>query len=441
MARKQKHPEHENLERWLVSYADFITLLFATFTALYALAQTDAAKLKDVGEAIREGFAEQSIINGIKSILEGKSPPTANPDPISSQKGAGPGVLGKFDSMTYKPGEVKSLQHLVDDLTSDLRQVSQAVQKQLGQLMQAGQGSASGIGAGPGEDPATPVRDVTMSLQQRGIRISFDSRMLFEPGSAALRPIGQQFLDVVAQRLKKFDNRRFHVEGHTDGTPIATALFPSNWELSAARASRVVRYFIDRHQFNPGSLVAVGYGPTQPIADNRTPEGRSRNRRVDIILYNAGESLKLNPRVQFLGERPLNAASAHDKSENGKSGNDKPSVLPAHAPNLYDGRGASPAAHGPGALSVPRPSDLPVRVIIKEKDGTERVWTPVTKPSPPPGSTLQKDGSHTPATPSASPKRPSSSPGHASSRGTSRPSAKQAPVPTPKPSQPPVPPG
>src|SRR3982750_1935940 len=127
MARKHKHPEHENLERWLVSYADFMTLLFATFTALYAMASTDAAKLKDVGAAIREGFAEQSILSGIKSILEGKSAPSANPDPIASTQGAGAGIMGKFESMTYQPGEVKSTQHMVDDLTSDLKEISKAM--------------------------------------------------------------------------------------------------------------------------------------------------------------------------------------------------------------------------------------------------------------------------------------------------------------------------
>src|SRR5690349_3203056 len=120
MAKKAKHPEHENLERWLVSYADFMTLLFATFTALYALAQTDIAQLKDVSEAIREGFEEQSIMSGIKTVLQGKSPPNRNPDPLSSEKGAGDGVIGKYESMTYKPGEVKSIQKLADELSKDL---------------------------------------------------------------------------------------------------------------------------------------------------------------------------------------------------------------------------------------------------------------------------------------------------------------------------------
>lgn len=400
MARKHKHPEHENLERWLVSYADFMTLLFATFTALYALAQTDAAKLKDVGAAIKEGFAEQSIINGIKSILEGKSPPTENPDPISSNKGAGAGIIGKFDSMTYQPGEVKSTQHLVDDLTSDLKQLNKTLQQaksMQGKLGQSGTGpGAEGLGTGAdgkGSSPAEaeekagakkkeasvdPLQQISLSYQQRGIRISFDSRLLFEAGSAALRPVGLHFLDVIAQRLKKFDNRRFHIEGHTDSSGIASAMFPSNWELSSARASRVVRYFIDRHQFNPASMVAVGYGSTQPIADNRTAEGRTRNRRVDIILYNSDETLKLNPRIQFLGERPVNVRS--NDALNPPSIGPKPGLgIPASPPP--PGKPEDKAAHGAKPGETPTvSSDQPLRIIIKEKNGEEKVWVPGTPP-------------------------------------------------------------
>jgi chemotaxis protein MotB len=400
MARKHKHPEHENLERWLVSYADFMTLLFATFTALYALAQTDAAKLKDVGAAIKEGFAEQSLINGIKSILQGQSPPTENPDPISSDKGAGPGVIGKFDSMTYQPGEVKSTQHLVDDLTSDLKQLNKTLQqakntqgKLAGQQGQSGTGpGAEGLGTGAdgkGSSPAeqekaeakkkeeadNPLQQISLSYQQRGIRISFDSRLLFEAGSASLRPVGLHFLDAVAIRLKKFDNRRFHIEGHTDSSGIASAMFPSNWELSSARASRVVRYFIDRHQFNPAAMVAVGYGSTQPIADNRTIEGRTRNRRVDIILYNADEALRLNPRIQFLGERPVNVRSNDALAP--PIPKPAPPSLPA-SPGKPEDKSAHDAKQGETPIFR---SDQPLRIIIKEKNGEEKVWVPGT-PSP-----------------------------------------------------------
>jgi len=357
MAKKAKHPEHENLERWLVSYADFMTLLFATFTALYALAQTDAAKLKAVGDAIREGFEEQSIMSGIKSIMQGKSAPNKNPDPLSSEKGAGPGVIGKFESMTYKPGEVKSIQKLAEQLSSDLKDLNRELASDA-EAMKRGGGKSDVPELEKGiEDSQAPIRQVEAAVQERGIRISFDSRLLFAPGSATLKSTGWKFLDAVAERLKKFDTNRIHVEGHTDAQPISTLIFPSNWELSGARASSVVRYFIDRHQLNPASLVAVGYGSTQPISNNETPEGRSQNRRVDIVLYSEKVSQLLNPRTQFLKEEPLSTKS----DDPGKPREILP-VLPEHTDSSY--------------------KNGPVRVIIKERDGTEKILIPKTKPDP-----------------------------------------------------------
>lgn len=359
MARKHKHPEHENLERWLVSYADFMTLLFATFTALYALAQTDLSKLKSVGDAVREGFQEQSLISGIKSVLQGKSAPNHNPDPISSEKGAGSGVIGKYESMTYMPGEVKSVKKLADELMESVKELNREIQADNAALAAGGKGHAQGQGAGQGgleEDKSVPIRPVEASVQERGLRISFDSRLLFSPGSATLKASGWKFMDTIADRLKKFDNNRIHVEGHTDSQPISTIIFPSNWELSSARASSVVRYLIDKHQFNASSMVAVGYAATQPLGDNGTAEGRTKNRRVDIILYSQKVGALINPRTQYLKEEPLST-----KSNDPNTPKEVLPVLPAHdaVESKY--------------------SDGPVKVIIKERDGTEKVLIPKTK--------------------------------------------------------------
>lgn len=380
MARKHKHPEHENLERWLVSYADFMTLLFATFTALYALAQTDAAKLKDVGQAIREGFEEQSILSGIKSVIQGQSAPTRNPDPLSSDKGAGPGILGKFDSMTYQPGEVKSVKKLARQLMNDLADLNRKIEAE-NRLKSLGGAQGKGKEGTPKEDPEAPIRPIEASVQERGIRISFDSRLLFAPGSATLQAAGLSFLDSVAVRLKKYDNNRIHVEGHTDNQAIATTFFPSNWELSTARASSVVRYLIRRQQFNPASMVAVGYADTQPLAANNTPAGRSHNRRVDIILYSARVSMLLNPRVQYLKEKALTSRSEMPQKAQ------KVEALPSKNPGGNDGL---------------------VKVIIREKDGTERILIPKTrsgKENKPDGNAphdapnpVNKSAAHKPAT-------------------------------------------
>lgn len=366
MARKGKHPEHENLERWLVSYADFITLLFATFTALYALAQSDIAKLKDVSQAIREGFEEQSILHGIKSIMQGKSPPTKNPDPISSEKGAGSGILGKFESMTYRPGEIKSLQEFSKGLSQDVQEINVAIQAINERNAMFAGAKAPGI-----EDKTTPLRSVEASVQERGIRVSFDSRVLFAPGSAALQPQGRKFLDTVAERLKKYTQSTIQVEGHTDNLPIATVVFPSNWELSAARASSIVRYLIGKHQYNPSTLVAAGYGDTQPLATNSTAEGRSKNRRVDIVLLNQHSQNLSSPRLQYLKETSLLPPAPVPEK-------------PAPHPAVSTPDSVHPPAKPAPAKPMPIPiREGPVKVIIKEKDGTERVLAPKTTTAKP----------------------------------------------------------
>jgi chemotaxis protein MotB len=380
MGRKKKHPEHENLERWLVSYADFMTLLFATFTALYALAQTDASKLKEVTEAIREGFEEQSIMNGIKSVLSGKSPPSRNPDPISSQKGAGPGVIGKFDSMTYRPGEVKSMKKMAEQLSKDLEKLSETLKKDTAEDAALKKKGEHGKQAGSGEEDKeeAALQPVQVSYQERGIRISFDSRLLFKSGDAFLKPAGQQFLDKVAVRLKTAHNLRIHVEGHTDDQAIQSGSYPSNWELSSARAGSVVRYFIGAHQITPGSLVAVGYGSTQPLGNNQTEEGRSKNRRVDIVLYNQSVANLLNPRLQYLKERAVKTQT--DMKDQ------KPEIHPV-LPVHHSGGAQSGEIHK--TLETPD-ANGPVKVIIKDRDGTEKIFIPKTTVVTSPATTAHK---------------------------------------------------
>lgn len=356
MGRKKKHPEHENLERWLVSYADFMTLLFATFTALYALAQTDASKLREVTVAIKQGFEEQSIMHGIKSVLSGKSPPARNPDPLSSERGAGSGVIGQFESMTYRPGEVKSMKKLADHLSKDLEEMSKELEQASKKLNKDGTKSSEDI----------PDEAVQVSFQERGIRISFDSRLLFKSGDAYLKPVGKTFLDKVAMRLKAIHNFRVHVEGHTDNQPMYSGTYPSNWELSSARAGSVVRYFISSHSLTPSSLVVVGYGSTQPIGNNSTAEGRSKNRRVDIILYNQRVANLINPRLQYLKERPLKT-KVDLKEKKPEVHETLPVTGGAHKKDELEKHGTSSYSNGP------------VKVIIKDTDGTERIFIPKVK--------------------------------------------------------------
>ncbi|MEB3287586.1 MAG: OmpA family protein [Vampirovibrionales bacterium] len=378
MAKKKKHPEHENLERWLVSYADFITLLFATFTALYALSQADLAKMKDVSAAIREGFQEQSIMNGIKTILQGKSPPTDNPNPIAKQQGAGPGVIGKYDSLTYQPGEVKKVEKTYSELRQTVSKINAQIKQEAAAAVRAAQQKAAqqksqgstdlkGTHApnlGKQEEQGSP-NGIDIAIQERGLKVSFDSRLLFEPGTAILKKQSEPTLDAIAKRLTPYNYTHvLHIEGHTDDEPISSAVFPSNWELSAGRASTVVRYLIRRHGFSPKSLVAVGYGDSQPIASNKTPDGRARNRRVDIIIYSQKVSDGVNPSKQFANEQEL------------LDGNQSQQVSGSGSENLLK----SEERDEFNRLIQPGNNGM-VKLLIEEPDGTRREYHPMTVPA------------------------------------------------------------
>lgn len=360
MAKKKKHPEHENLERWLVSYADFITLLFATFTALYALAQSDLSKLKDVSAAVREGFQEQSIMSGIKSIMQGKSAPNDNPNPLSKDKGAGAGVIGKYESLTYSPGEVKKAEKTYKNLKQDVEQINDRIKQDNKKEAQKKPPPAKGTkdegthapSLPAKKDTEAPTKGIDVAIQERGLRVSFDSRLLFEPGTAVLKKESEKDLDIIAQRLYDYNSGYvIHVEGHTDDQPIASAIYPSNWELSAARASTVVRYLIRKHGYSAKSLVAVGYGDSHPISTNLTPEGRRANRRVDIIIYSKKVGDEVNPSTQFVKEGDLIKSVPSDllHSEERDEHN-----------NVIN-------------------SNAPVKVIIQGQDGSERVIIPKSK--------------------------------------------------------------
>lgn len=284
MAKKHKHPEHENLERWLVSYADFITLLFATFTALYAIATADLAKMKDVTEAISSGFSRQSLMNGIQSVFQGKSAPTENVRPISRKEGEGDSVLGKFEAKTE--GDITPIIDIQRSLKATVQQVNHEIKQAQNQ---AGQG---GLG------------NIEVVQNERGISVRLDSRLLFDSGSAALKPSAIKALEAIAVRLRPIsDKYPIHVEGHTDSLPIFSAMFPSNWELSTARAASVVRHLDRKFKFPKAALVPVGYADTKPIAPNSTVDGRAKNRRIEIQILT-------NEALQTPGMQPAVATEA-----------------------------------------------------------------------------------------------------------------------------------
>lgn len=234
MARKKKEEEHENHERWLVSYADFITLLFAFFVVMYSVSMINEGKLRAAADAISKAF------NPIQAF-------TATPVKID-------------------PKVTEDISKLVTPDVKVYEQIQQAL-KEMGDLGDR----------------------VTVTIEKRGIVIRVADTVLYDTGRAEIRNDAIRILDKVGSILGRLDNH-IRVEGHTDNIPIKTAHYPSNWELSTDRASAIVRYFIDRIKMEPFRLSAGGYAEYRPIDSNSTPEGRAKNRRVDIIIMNEQES-------------------------------------------------------------------------------------------------------------------------------------------------------
>lgn len=245
MKRKKREEEHENHERWLVSYADFITLLFAFFTTLYAISQVDAKKLGNFVESLQVALNQKVKIVGHSSepsVFDRKAALVA---PITIKKGSAEG---------------STLQKLKEKLDRKL----------------------SGTRAG---------KSVKTFIDRRGIVITITDTILFDSGSDVIRKSAIPVMDGIAPTLKNIPNQ-IRVEGHTDDTPINNARFHSNWELSTARATSIIRDFIEHYGFPPLKLSAAGYGEYRPVKPNDTLADKAANRRVDIVILNSESGCK-----------------------------------------------------------------------------------------------------------------------------------------------------
>lgn len=246
MARKKKHPEHENLERWLVSYADFITLLFATFVVLYALAQVDAMDFAKLEESLKNAFSQGgTLFDGQPAVMDGS-------DSIFDQQQANsfiPSLMLEYISPKYEEESFKEIEETIEELTK-----------------------------------AGELDGIASKMTDKGLLLSFDDKYLFAPGSAYLDKNAKKLLDKVGVLIcKKFVLHSMRVEGHTDSSPMSNAQYPSNWELSGARASSVVRYMINRFKFAPSLFSAIGYADTRPLETAISPKDPA-NRRVEILI-------------------------------------------------------------------------------------------------------------------------------------------------------------
>jgi chemotaxis protein MotB len=245
MARKKPPEEHENLERWLVSYGDFITLLFATFVVLYALAQVDATDYEKLEEALKNAFDSSTMFDAQEMILDGSQ----NIQDSQMANSFIPGLMMEYINPKYEDEAFKEIEDSIRKL------------KNAGEL--------EGISA---------------KMTDKGLLITFDDKYLFAPGSASLNAQAKKLLDKVGVLIcKKFVLHSMRIEGHTDSTPIHSPIYPSNWELSSARSSAVVRYMIARFHFMPTLFSAIGFADTRPLEKSRS-KADPMNRRVEILI-------------------------------------------------------------------------------------------------------------------------------------------------------------
>lgn len=240
MARRKQEEEHENHERWMVSYADFLTLLFAFFVVMYAISSVNEGKYRVLSESIVSAFRNETVSSGGQSI-----------------------VVIQASSSQPKQVEPNKTQDLAKQRQREkMRNVAKDILEVLAPLVQQGK--------------------VRVLETTRGVTIEINDSILFSPGQAQLHPTSVKAMQAVAEVLAASDFPII-IEGHTDNVPINTLQFPSNWELSAVRATTVLRLFADAG-VGAERLTAIGYGETRPVEPNLLAEGRARNRRVTIMI-------------------------------------------------------------------------------------------------------------------------------------------------------------
>jgi chemotaxis protein MotB len=270
MARRKRHEEPDNHERWVVSYADFITLLFAFFVVMYSISSVNEGKYRVLSDTLTDAF-----VSAAQSL-----------DPVQ--------VGERVRSMEPMSGEFATPEQEKQPLPPEPVPEEEIPEEEPGV-----------ISSGPAEPPLAAIANrldnmlksfvdkelVSVTQTERGIEVEMKSKMLFPSGSARMSRDALIALRAVANIVKPISNT-INVEGHTDNVPIRTVTFPSNWELSAARAASVVHLFT-RLGVDAKRLSAIGYGEHQPLAANDSEEGRQKNRRVAVIIMAAKHEREL----------------------------------------------------------------------------------------------------------------------------------------------------
>lgn len=249
--RRRRKDDHPNHERWLVSYADFITLLFAFFVMMYANSKTDQERAQLISEAFKQAMSEGRLTQTIAKLVRREETPPPGPEDK-------PMLLGLETP--------KAPNQQVIELLPSLQELNEKLKKEI-------------------ETGRLEVR-----LERRGLVISLREATFFPSGNDTVEPSTIPTLALIAAELKRTPNP-IRLEGHTDSIPIHNARFRSNWDLSAARGIAMLDMFTNRFGIPAERLAIAGFADTAPVAPNETPEGRARNRRVDIVVLNEEASL------------------------------------------------------------------------------------------------------------------------------------------------------
>jgi chemotaxis protein MotB len=250
--RHQKAGDHHGPghERWLVSYADFITLLFAFFVVLYASAEMDKKKIERLSAAIEGGFQQMGAFTKAQPAEKHDEPTQSFQAPLSR-------------TLTNLPKEADNGKGGVIDVYALKRELASVLGTEIKE------------------------HEIDVRVTPEGLVLSLREVGFFDSGQARVLPSAIPKLGQIAKVLNShgFDIR---IEGHTDDVPIHNSEFQSNWELSTARATQVVTLLVETYELNPLRVAAAGYGPYRPVASNETPQGRKMNRRVDLVITSAG---------------------------------------------------------------------------------------------------------------------------------------------------------
>ncbi len=256
---KKKHAEHVNHERWLVSYADLLTLLFAFFVVLFASSVSDKKKATAMAAAMQSAFAQHGVFDAhapTPPLEQGASNSQGMPAPLMMPLQVAPSQGGGASARAA---------------------LERAIKASLGK-------GAGNISVHQGSD------GIVISLQEAGF---------FSSGSAEVRPV---MLPLLARIAKSLPDQDFRVEGHTDNVPVHSDRFRSNWELSTARAAAIADALLNHSTVAPQRISLAGYGEFRPVQSNATAEGRAANRRVDIVLTGSATQT-------VTGSSAVNAAS------------------------------------------------------------------------------------------------------------------------------------